>query len=319
MAEKLITIGHICADTVTDSEDVIGGGVTYSGLAASKLGIEVDILTKVPPSHRFITDLRSTGITVLNLPSQQEGITTFTNRYDEVVNRQQSIAGRQEEITSDEILDTLTSHEANTYFLYAPIISEIDMTAIPELSKRGKVAITPQGYFRQSDETGKIFQKDWTGFEEPLAYADLVVLSEEDISQGGIQNENLLDRIKKSAKTTVLTRGPRGATIFQSNGDSIDIASLILNAGEAKDFTGAGDTFAASYISKLMKGASHHEAGVFAAYFAGVKITGVAGSGVNSIPDTELLSEYARQNPEKIAEFLKANGASEDFLTMLPR
>ena len=307
-----MAIGHITEDTA-DPENVIGGGVTYSGLAAKKLGLAVTIITKLPPRHRFIDTLKKRGISVLTLHTSSKKITTFTNKYDSLGNRQQILLDKQESITINDLVGVSDNLE-NAFFIVAPVIGEIDTKIIPYLARYGPVAITPQGYFRQIEQDGTITQKGWVDFEENLSFATITILSEEDIAPNGVTNKDLLDRIKASSPITIITQGEKGATVYKGEKVETQISAFPLKDGEIKDFTGAGDVFTASYITKFMNSGIHHEAAVFAAFFAAVKITRIGGTGVESIPDKKQLRGFINTHPSELKMFLKSNDAKEETL-----
>ena len=316
MPEKLTTIGHIVEDTASP-ENVLGGGVSYSGMMANELGLEVQVITKITPDHRFLDLFADRGIDVLTLPTASSEVTTFTNSYDGNGNRRQLVSGRQETITHHDLERVPSERLNSSYILVAPVIDEVDTDAIPHLSRHGRVAVTPQGYFRRRGDGGVIYQQEWSGFENDLSHAALTVMSEEDISQDGIINGNLLEKIASASPITVLTRGERGATVFRNGQKDFDVHAFSLgsNDGRNPDFTGAGDTFTASLIAKLMTGGDYHDAGVFAALIAAIKISAVAGKGIDSIPNRQQIDKFMEEHNTQLRDFLARNQSSERALS----
>ncbi len=313
MSEKLITVGHIVEDTA-EPENVIGGGVSYSGITAKELGLDVHIITKFPTPHRFLDSFAQRGITIMTLPTRSDEVTRFTNRYDTSGNRKQVLSGRQESITLTDLESVPSTELDASCILVAPVIGEVDTNVIPRLAAHGLVAVTPQGYFREIREDGTIFQKEWQGFEKDLSYAFITILSDEDIAVKGVLNDSLLDRIKSSSSSVVLTRGKNGATVFDKGRKAFDVQAFPLTTEQTRDFTGAGDTFAAAYIAKFMKTGNHHAATVFASLVAGIKITGSSGVGIDSIPKRRQIEQFLEKHSSQLKRFLTLNQASEDFI-----
>ncbi|HUQ85094.1 MAG TPA: PfkB family carbohydrate kinase [Candidatus Limnocylindrales bacterium] len=314
MIERLVAVGHVVEDTA-EPVNVIGGGVSYAGIAARNLGLEVQVITKLPEGHRFTDTLVKRGISVLTLPTEYDGITTFTNRYGPFGERKQVLLDRQEDITATELKNIPADNFRNTVFLVASVMGEVDTRSIPYLAKYGLVVVTPQGYFRDTNEDGTVFQREWSGFEEDLSAAAITILSEEDIAIGGIIDDSLLDRITSASPITVLTRGRMGAIVYQGGMDTT-INAFFLKEDEIKDFTGAGDSFAAAFIAKFIKSGSAIEAGVYAAFFSAVKIAALSGVGIESIPTLGQLEQFKKEHPSEVNAFLKSNSARYDDLSI---
>src|SRR4051794_24184719 len=96
MKKKFVAIGHITNDT--EPTDHLGGSVAYLAVAAKRLGLEAHIITKSPPKHPYITQLKKLGITVHSLPSSLATITTFKNSYDQNGRRIMLCLSQQEHI-----------------------------------------------------------------------------------------------------------------------------------------------------------------------------------------------------------------------------
>jgi D-beta-D-heptose 7-phosphate kinase/D-beta-D-heptose 1-phosphate adenosyltransferase len=90
-----------------------------------------------------------------------------------------------------------------------------------------------------------------------------------------IQNEEdlmavgrlLLERLR--AKSVLITRGEKGMTLFQQNGEVTNIPTM---AKEVFDVTGAGDTVISVLTLALAAGASAQEAAMLSNYAAGIVV-----------------------------------------------
>jgi len=313
MNKKILKIGHILEDTASP-KNIIGGGVSYSGIAFKYLNpeSEITILTKMTPNHRFIKDFNQKGINVVLADSKLNCVSTFTNIYDKDGNRKQIVKNVQEKITKTDLEKVDRALFNDSMFLVAPCINEVATDVIPHLANYGIVFVTPQGYFRRLDNEGNVSYGQWEEFEDDLKSATATILSEEDITIDGIQNLELLDRIKSSSQNVVLTRGDRGSTIFTNDGQEINITAFHLNKDEIKSFTGAGDCYAAAFISEYIKSKNFKKAGILASLFAAIKIT-KDGVGVETIPALKEINDFIQQHKTRINEFIHNN-----YLKSLP-
>ncbi len=315
MRKRLILIGHVTED-IADSGKLIGGGVTYIGITAKELGMDVQIITKLPSGHRYIDYLTGCGIKVINLPNKNNHPTATINKFDSLGYKTIVLKSRQDQITLKELVPISFDHLVNPLFVLAPVMDEVDMEIILYLSKYGSVAISAQGFFRKAKKNGDVIQKEWSGFEEDLSSADIVSLGEEEILVGGKINSKLLERIKKSVSITILTMGAKGARVYQESKKEFHVYPFSLEPDETKEFTGAGDVFEAAYIAKFIKTGNHHDSGVFAAFASAIKIIALGGLGVDSIPTKHQLQDFISQHPARIRKFLEINHSTADALTL---
>jgi sugar/nucleoside kinase (ribokinase family) len=314
MLEKLVALGHITEDTV-GSENIIGGGVSYSGFTAGKFGFDVGIITKIPHGHRFIDVFSQYGIAVMALTTQSENITTFSNQYDARGKRQQMLQGEQEAITLEEISTIPDSKLDADCILVAPVINEVDTKAIPLLARHGLVAVSPQGYFRETGDNKIIYQKEWRGFEEDLSHASITIFSNEDISVGGVLNESLLNRISSCSPITILTEGQKGSTTFIQGQKAFEVRAFPLTMDEIRLPTGTGDTFTGAFLAMFIKRGDPYKSAVFASLVAAIKMAGFTGRGVDSIPNRDQIEQFLERHNEALNRFLSSNQVSGDLLS----
>ncbi len=289
--QKFVAIGHITNDL--EPMDHLGGSVAYTTVAASRLGYDSAVITKAPKNHPYKKYLEGLGIKVYLLPSLLDNITSFKNFYDEKGKRTQIITQKQEQITVKDLqsLDKGILREA--LILVAPVIGEVNLDTFNFLSRQGFLALTPQGYFRGVGRQGKIFQNRWVNFEENLRNAKVVIFSEEDITISGQKDLSVLDQIKKIVPITVLTEGERGATVFKGR-EAIHVDAYPLLPKQLVDFTGAGDSFATAFLLEYFKEKDVKKAATYACYFAAIKIMGLGGIGINSIPDRKQMEKIIK-------------------------
>lgn len=309
--KTFVTIGHIVNDT--EPYDHIGGGVSYSSIAARRLGYTTHVITKCPTKHPYVRFLENLGIRVHILPSNITTMTSFRNIYSPSGKRKQVITNKQDSITINDLKHFPKDVLDGSTILVAPVIAEVDMELYPYLASSGLLAVTPQGYFRALNDHGVVHQKEWDFPKSLLNFSTMTIFSDEDITVDGKFDNELLNRIKKAGNIVALTKGAKGARIYEKGKSTINTMAYKLYKNETRDFTGAGDIFATALITRYADGKDLMSASAFAAFYAALKISGSKGIGVDSIPTTEELSIFVEKNSERIKEFREKNNMAEIF------
>lgn len=308
--ESFYTIGHLTNDL--EPSPHLGGGVSYSAIVAARLGFDAHIITKCPTDSPYITQLQQWGVTVHQLPNRDpryfDKITSFSNIYDRQGDRHQIVTDQQEPITPDDLVN-FPSIPNNSVILIAPVIGEISSNLFQILANNRLLAVTPQGYFRKIRGDQSVIQVPWINVAA-LSNAEITVLSEEDLKfdKEYYANQSTLDGIIHSSTVTVLTQGEGGATIFTQGGQRvIHTQTLQLRGEELRNFTGAGDSFAAVFIITYAETGNLKEAAIKANYYAAIKIA-TPELGVAHLPTLKDLEEFEHYNPDRVKQFLELNG-----------
>lgn len=226
---QVICLGHACHDLVNEGYHP-GGTVTYASLLAKNLGAEVTVITSTGPDFLFQQLFSDAGIQWLNLPSKQT--TCFVNTpCDE--GRKQKIC----EVASPIEANSLPSFPFAQIVHLGPIANEIDPDVI-QLFPNALVGLSLQGWLRNWDSEGNVYTQnmDWI----LLKGIDLVFASEEDLAH----DPNVINEITKYVTAVILTRGAKGAIVY-ANKQEITIPAFPV---QERDATGAGDTFAISFL-----------------------------------------------------------------------
>jgi hypothetical protein len=106
---------------------------------------------------------------------------------------------------------------------------------------------------------------------------DVVFLSEEDIAVFG--DDALLPALTETVPLVVMTRGEKGATIFDDQRQT----HIGAYATDAVDPTGAGDTFSAAFLYALATHATPEQAGRLAAAAASIVVEGQGGEKLSEV------------------------------------
>lgn len=260
-----LIIGHIASDVVSDGF-VLGGTVSYAVPIASALGRRVGIVTSARLDEPVLDSL-SDQLQRHIIPSEQT--TTYEN-IQTPTGRKQYVRAVAQPITADAIPDSWKS-QAHLAHL-APIADEVDRHIIEALGS-AQILLTPQGWMRQWDESGRVRFKQW--FEpEVLNRADMVIISEEDI-QTVPQIEMDYARY---AKILVVTQGDQGGRYYMGGKrhtyDAVQTSVV--------DTTGAGDVFATACFTVWQMTGDIQQAMTIGAHIAAWSITQV---GICSSPE----------------------------------
>ena len=223
------------------------------------------------------------------------------------------VLSKQELIQASDFNNIPSDLLRNAIILVGTVIGEVDMKLFPELASLGKLVVSPQGYFRKIGKKGDVSYQEWTGFEKYLSSSQVVVLSTEDLTREGVFQEKLLEKIRECSPIVVLTRGEGGATIYTQGKKPLRTYAFALLDTEIRDFTGAGDTYASAFLLFYEQTGDAKLASVIASLYAAVKITGMHGIGMESIPGKLEIALFLESRKARLREFLKANSVAVDI------
>ncbi|MEW5940908.1 MAG: PfkB family carbohydrate kinase [Chloroflexota bacterium] len=256
-----LVIGHAAHD-LTPNGARLGGTIAYSALTARAFGLRVGILTAAG-SETSLAALE--GIPTVVIPSEHS--TTFENKYTSE-GRKQILHHRASSIDFSHIPEAW--RHAKIIHL-GPIAGEMEPT-LPKGISPDLLGLTPQGWLRGWDESGRVHPVQWED-TSALEAAGAVVLSMEDV--GGDMEQ--IERMAHHTRILVVTEGAAGCVLYW-HGDR--------RRFQARDFpeldaTGAGDIFAAAFFIRLFATRDPWEAARFATLLASHSVTRV---GLDGIP-----------------------------------
>ena len=230
---EYLTIGHIANDVEPGGDPThykVGGTVAYSGQTAYALGLSTAIVTSAAADFDF--DKAVAGITVHNIVAPET--TVFENVYKES-GRYQIIHHQAAKILAEHIPP---AWQKSPIVHLAPIANEVEPAMI-HLFPNSLVGLTPQGWLRRWDETGRVLQRDWCEAVQVLPQADVVILSRQDLL-----NESMLTDYSQWSNLLVVTEGARGCTVYLNN----EAHHFAAPPATEIEPTGAGDIFAAAFL-----------------------------------------------------------------------
>lgn len=227
-------IGHITHDLTPDGHS-IGGTVAYAGRTARALSCRTAVLTSAGPDCDVQAALP--GIEVESVPASET--TTFENIYLPT-GRQQILHGLAAPLTVDAVPQTWK--RAGIVHL-GPVAGEVDPALVDSFSS-ALIGITPQGWLREWDASGRVTARVWPPARQVLPRAAAVVLSMEDLPDA-----NMLQQFKRWSRLLVLTEGASGCTVFLAGEQRHFPAPDVVEVNP----TGAGDIFAAAFFIRLQQ------------------------------------------------------------------
>jgi sugar/nucleoside kinase (ribokinase family) len=236
LSPDFVVAGHLTCDERPGGGPALGGTAAYAAIAARNIGYRAAILTRAADDFPQPGLLRD--IALSRLPSDRT--TTFRNLYA-AAGRRQYIAAVAESIDADRLPESWRSPRVA---LLGPIAREVDAALARRFDSQTLLGVTPQGWLRRWDESGLVHARAWIEALEILPLVRVLVLSEEDLSQYAER----LQAYTSLTPVVVLTRGPRGCTVYERGRAPFDSPAFRVRE---VDPTGAGDVFAASFLIRL--------------------------------------------------------------------
>lgn len=257
-----LVIGHITVD-LTPKGPVIGGSVSYAALTAKALGLRVGIVTEFG-NELPLKDFD--GIQIISGNTNKS--TTFENVYTPG-GRIQYLRHAAPKIN----LNSVPEQWKKTRIIHlAPVAQEVNCQLSdgfqPEL-----LGLTPQGWMRNWDETGRVSSSKWDA-PEAINQSGVVIFSVEDVGR----DEEVIETMSHHSRVMAVTEGELGVRLFWHG----DIRRFKPPVVTEVDPTGAGDIFAASFFIRLLNTRDPWEAARFANRMAAISVTRPGITGVPS-------------------------------------
>lgn len=266
MTSHYLVIGHVTKDLYPGGYK-IGGTATFSALTAHNLGHQARIVTCCGPD----IDLSRLPDEIQISTAACRETTTFENIYHDG-HRRQFIRARARPLTVD---DVPVAWRSSDIVHLGPVDQEVD-ERLAECFPGALIGLTPQGWMRRWNGQGVVEPVAWTPSDALLARADAVILSQEDV--GG--DLTIVEALARRTRLVVLTAGWEGATVYTDG----QVRSFEAPSVHEVDPTGAGDIFAAAFLSALAQTANPWRSAQFANCVASHS---VERSGLDSIPTPE--------------------------------
>lgn len=279
-----LAIGHVTRDLQPDGSFTLGGTVSFAGLCAARLGLTSALITHADTEMRSYLTATLPEITSLVHPSPVT--TTFANHYHNGF-RTQYLYARAEPLT---LADIPADWFSSSIVLFAPLAQEITAELVLAFPRQTHtlLAATPQGWLRSWQEDGKVRPTIWKDAERILPHLDVLILSHDDLLPLTDDNRHEADALLKYWSSLVplliATAGKEGATLFQEG----KVRQFPAYPVTEVDPTGAGDVFAAAFLTHLHHYHNPEQAVDFANCAASFA---VQKAGLKGIPTREMVEQ----------------------------
>lgn len=276
-AMDFLTIGNITKDLIPGGYTV-GGTVTYASVTALRLGRRPGVLARIAPDLELPAVYAD--IELHALPSAHT--LTFENVYTPD-GRIQTIHAFAGAIGAEDVPAELV-RRAPPIVLLGPLAGELD-PQVAKLFPNSLLGVVPQGWMRRWDERGRVWHEPIPCDSPVLGYADVLVVSTEDVNH----DVSLARCYADVVPTVVLTRAMHGADVYHDG----RVTHLRARPAQQIDPTGAGDTFTAAFLIYFQETGDP----VRAARFANVVASfGVEGISYSSTPGRVQVDAYLAEH-----------------------
>jgi sugar/nucleoside kinase (ribokinase family) len=276
-APDFLVIGHLAKDKAAEGWR-LGGSAAYASLTASRLGLRTAVLTSA--ASDLDASLLLPGIDVRSLPASET--TVFENVYGRE-RRVQYVWARARTIAASDVPQEFLGARV---VLLGPLVGEVE-EEVARCFPRSLLAITPQGWLRTVRPDGRVEQTPPRRWRPRLLlkHSQALFVSDEDLPPA--EAGEALARWAAQVPLVAFTRGARGARLW-SEGRWREVPAL---PAEELDPTGAGDVFAAAFLSRYVETNDAWQAALFAAAAASVV---VEAPGTAGIPSRQQVEERLR-------------------------
>ncbi len=284
----LIVVGHLTYDLIVnpgkERSKALGGVVTYTAIAAARLGAKVGIVTKVGADFREkdLDCFKKANVDLKGLRVAGADTTVFENVYDEHGQRTQRLLRCAEKI---EVTDVPQEYFSSRCFHFGPVFHEVSYDVIKFVHNKGILtSLDVQGYCRRRRDNLSIDLCAWEKAREVLPYVDVLKCDEAEAEM--ITNESDVDKAALilndlGSKIVLITQGGKGSILCHDG----EIKSIpTVSAERIVDFTGAGDTYIAGFIVEYLQTGKPEWSALFASAVASFTIEGL---GTSTIPTKE--------------------------------
>ena len=277
-----LTIGHVTRDLHPDGTFSLGGTVTFAALTAYRLGLVTGIVTRADAEMNAALSALLPSIALHVAPSPQT--TTFANQYYDGF-RTQYLHARAAPFQSK---DVPPAWRNAPIVLLGPLAQEMSPEFVALFPHRPGVilAATPQGWLRRWDADGRVWPTPWSAADRVLPLLDALILSHDDLlpfADGSrAEADAILTQWSRQVPLLVATDGQHGATLFRQG----SIQHFPAYPAHEVDPTGAGDVFAAAFLTSLYQHGEPERAVDFANCVASFSIEQ---AGTQSIPTMEMV------------------------------
>ncbi len=271
---EYLVIGHLACDR-TPHGSQLGGTAAYAALTAQAFGLRVGIVTAWGgelPLHPLETI--ALHIKHADQSTIFENITTPHGRIQYLHHRAPILT----------LEDVPASWRTAPIIHLGPIAQEVHISPNESLQAEF-IGLTPQGWLRAWDASGRVRPCDWPDAQRLLSRASAAVISLEDVDG----DESRAREMAAWCPLLVVTAGAAGACLYWHGSEYRFEAPRQIEV----DSTGAGDIFAAAFFCLLHRAHDPLQAARLATHLAALSVTRPALAGIPTIAEIEACLEVS--------------------------
>ncbi|MCO6564840.1 MAG: bifunctional hydroxymethylpyrimidine kinase/phosphomethylpyrimidine kinase [Apibacter sp.] len=246
---KLLAVGTVAYDAIETpfgkTDKILGGAATYIGLAASKLGAEVNLVSVIGGDFKpeYIEVFHKNSIGIEGVKKIEEGKTFFwAGKYHTDMNNRDTL------ITELNVLENFEpkipdSQKNSEIVMLGNLHPAIQLSVLEQMSVKPKLVILDTMDFWMNTA--------WDSLLQILSQVDVITINDAEARQ--LSGEfSLVKAAKKiqemGPRVVIIKKGEHGALLFNEN--KIFFAPA-LPLEDVFDPTGAGDTFAGGFAGYI--------------------------------------------------------------------
>ena len=287
----IAVVGHFAIDQVDRDGNLLppslGGTVTFSSLAAARLGAKVGIVSKVGPDFRddHLLFFARSGIDISGVKKVRTPTTKYKLHYigEE---RELTLISRCDPIRPDDVKQLGKKSKA---IHLGPIAGEISLETIRAVTKwEHLVLLDLQGVIRKFSKKGEVSIQRSQQLSEIVRSVTIVKSA---LREGeAVTNVSGCEKVAESflgmgCKIAIVTLGAEGSYISTYDGETFSVPAI--KPRKVLDSTGAGDAYAGSFLAEYLKTRDVWRSGIIASSAVSFKVEGHSTSGFASRDEVE--------------------------------
>ena len=246
---KLLAVGTVAYDAIETpfgkTDKILGGAATYIGLAAAKLGAEVNIVSVIGGDFKsdYIEVFHKNSIGIEGVKKIEDGKTFFwSGKYHIDMNNRDTL------ITELNVLENFEpqipdSQKNSEIVMLGNLHPAIQLSVLAQMSVKPKLVILDTMDFWMNTA--------WDSLLQIIYKVDVITINDAEARQ--LSGEYSLVKAAKKIQTmgpkvVIIKKGEHGALLFSEN--KVFFAPA-LPLEDVFDPTGAGDTFAGGFAGYL--------------------------------------------------------------------
>ena len=298
----LVATGHLIKETIKFPHKtigpVLGSPVTYSSVAAARLGVKTGIVTKVGKdiSQDLLKPLFEAEVDTTGLKIEGGHTTTNLLLYVTSGNKSFRYLKKAPDIS---LSDIPRSYLAAKIFYVCPINYEVSLETIRAIHSLDKiVAMDLGGWGGAASTTHPKGEKDFHILKNLMKYLHIVKASAEDCqylfhSQEIPGNEVPHLFVEWGVKIGIVTLGENGSVVANKK-TQFRVSAF---SGNVVDCTGAGDVYSAGFLAEYLRTKNMEKSALFASVAASLAIEDSGGVLAKRMPTRSEVLERLSAGP----------------------